>query len=313
VPSYRLWTGDYSYVPTPLVHRAHAATAVSALFDWLDSQPGGPRLLAIDGLPLGGAFHSLLVDEIGRRRAHVVVRDSYTRALFQPDCDPQTYLSRALLPKDRREIQRQRKRLCELGAQLVRLTPHDHAPTWADEFLELEASGWKGRDGSAMACKAPDAAFFREMFVRAHAAERLSATALRLDGQPIAMQILLHAGCGAYGFKTAYDENHARLAPGLHLEIDLIEKARPNGQQSSQQGALRWIDSAAAHYHPLFNRIYTERRCIERWWITTDRALGFAISMVPVLRWAKRSFFSASAEAPQAGPVYKRGRRTPPA
>ncbi len=300
---FRFWEGDYSYVPTPLVDRGRAPVAITAFFDWLAAQPRGQNVLAIDRLELGGPFHGLLIDEIARRRAHVAVRDSYTRALFEPDCDPQTYLARALPAKDRREIQRQRKRLNELGAKVVALTDPADALSWANEFLALEAGGWKGEQGSALASKAADAGFFREMFVAAFAAGRLSTTSLRIEGKPIAMQILLHAGSGAYGFKTCYDESYSKFAPGLHLEIDLIESM-------PSRAPMRWIDSAAAHYHPLFNRIYTERRCVERWLVTPDHAMGLMMSVIPVVRWARRSLFRAvpAAEVPR---INKRGRFQP--
>ncbi|HEY0711376.1 MAG TPA: GNAT family N-acetyltransferase, partial [Polyangia bacterium] len=261
---HRLWEGDYSYVPTPLLHREHAAVALRAFFDWLDGQPRGASLLAIDRLILGGTFHGLLIDEVARRRAHVLVRDSFTRAHFDPDCTPEVYLSRVLSSKDRRELQRQRKRLLEQGATLVSLTSADQVERWADDFLALEASGWKGRGGSAMASDSADATYFREMVRETFAAGKLSSTAWVLDGKPIAMQILLHSGRGAYGFKTCYDETYGKFAPGLLLEIDLIERAKNMG--------LQWIDSAAAHYHPVFNRIYRERRCVERWLLSPDHA-----------------------------------------
>jgi CelD/BcsL family acetyltransferase involved in cellulose biosynthesis len=300
---HRLWEGDYSYVPTPLIHREHAATALQCFFDWLDDQPRGASLLAIDRLILGGAFHGLLIDEIARRRAHVLVRDSFTRAHFDPDCTPEEYLSRVLSAKDRRELQRQRKRLIEQGATLVSLKDAADVERWADDFLALEASGWKGRGGSAMASDPADATYFREMVRNTFAAGKLSSTAWMLNGKPIAMQILLHSGRGAYGFKTCYDETFGRFAPGLLLEIDLIERAKGMG--------LTWIDSAAAHYHPVFNRIYRERRCVERWLLSPDHAEGLGLSAWSVARWLRRSLSERKTELARNVPELKQGRQLP--
>ncbi|HEY0706375.1 MAG TPA: GNAT family N-acetyltransferase [Polyangia bacterium] len=300
---HRLWEGDYSYVPTPLLHREHGAVALRAFFDWLDEQPRGASLLAIDRLILGGAFHGLLIDEVARRRAHVLVRDSFTRAHFDPDCTAEVYLSRVLSSKDRRELQRQRKRLQEQGATLVSLQSQDDVDRWANDFLALEASGWKGRGGSAMASDPADASFFREMVRDCYAAGKLSSTAWVLDGKPIAMQILLHSGRGAYGFKTCYDESFGRFAPGLLLEIDLIERASDMG--------LRWIDSAAAHYHPVFNRIYRERRCVERWLLSPDHAAGLGLSAWSVARWLRRSLSERKTELARSVPEVKQGRQLP--
>ncbi len=284
----RLWTGDYSYVPVPLLRRGRAAEALTAFFDWLERQRRAVALLELERLPLGGPFHGLLIDELARRQAQVHVKHSYTRALFEPDCSGEAYLERVLPAKDRRELQRQRKRLQELGkAEIVAIGPGDDGAAWAEEFLALEASGWKGRHGTAFVSRESDATFFREMFPATLAAGGLTSTALRLDGRPLAMQILLHAGTGAYGYKTCYDEEYARFAPGLQLEIDLMEKFAGRGEGARP---LHWIDSAAVSTHPLFNRIYGERRPIETWLITPDRTLGLVLALAPLTRWLRRSF-----------------------
>ena len=101
------------------------------------------------------------------------------------------------------------------------------------------------------------------------------------------MQILLHSGAGTYGYKTCYDESQARFAPGLQLEIDLMEKVAANVVNNRSP---RWIDSAAVSNHPLFNRIYGERRPIETWFLTPDRTLGLALSLFPLARWLRRTY-----------------------
>jgi CelD/BcsL family acetyltransferase involved in cellulose biosynthesis len=293
VSRLRLWTGDYSYVPVPLLQRGRAAEALATFFDWLERQRRAAPLLEIERLPLGGRFHALLIDEIGRRQTQLLVKQSYTRALFEPDGPVEAYLERVLPAKDRRELQRQRKRLQELGrAEIVSLGPGDDATAWAEEFLALEAAGWKGRSGTAFVSRDGDAQFFREMFPATAAAGGVTSTALRLDGRALAMQILLHAGPGGYGYKTCYDESHSRFAPGLQLEIDLMEKV---AAQAAGSGPLRWIDSAAVSNHPVFNRIYGERRPIETWILTPDRALGLAMSLFPLTRWLRRTYRALTA------------------
>jgi CelD/BcsL family acetyltransferase involved in cellulose biosynthesis len=283
VSHLRMWTGDYSYLPVPLLHRRRAAEALTAFFDWLHSQRRATALLEIERLPLGGPFHGLLIDEITRRGAQRLVNESYTRALCEPEGSAEQYLERVFPGKDRRELQRQRKRLQELGkAEIVTLQPGDDAAAWAEEFLALESRGWKGQHGTALSNRETDARFFREMFVATFAAGALSSTALRLDGKALAMQVLLHNGPGAFGYKTTYDEAYSRYAPGLQLEIDLIEKMG--------RDMVRWIDSAAVSDHPLFNRIYGERRPIETWMITTEPSLGLLLSLVPLARWLKRAW-----------------------
>jgi CelD/BcsL family acetyltransferase involved in cellulose biosynthesis len=304
----RLWADEYTYLAVPLLRRGRAAEAMTAFLDWLAAQKYAPPILEINPLPLGGQFHAALIEELGRRRGQVYVRERDTRALFDPDCDAATYLARVLPSKDRREFQRQRKRLQEMGkVEIVALEPGADAAAWAEQFLALEAGGWKGKNGSAFLCKERDARFFREMFTAAFAEGRLTSTALRLDGKPLAIQLLLHAGLGAYGFKTAYDEAYSKYGPGTLLEIDLIERSAGNP-------AVRWIDSAAVRDHPLFNRIYSERRCLEQCFLTPHPALGSVLSMAPAFRWAKASLLAGArrwlparngVEAPEGEPATK--------
>lgn len=282
VSHFRLFQHDYSYLPTPLLHRTYARPVLTAFFDWLESQKRCQPLLAIDDFPVDGPFHQLLVEEVGRRRAQVLVRDRWTRAVLRPDCDAETYEARALAGKHRKELRRQKRRLGEVGKlEFNTLGPDSsagEAESWLQAFMSLEASGWKGREGTALGSRIPDALFFKEMSRDCHAAGKLAATAVRLDGRALVMQILLRCGAGAFAYKIGYDESFARYSPGVLLELDLVERVA-NGKM------LAWIDSAATRDHPMINRLWTERRAIERWVIGLDPASGLWLAGLPMLQW----------------------------
>jgi CelD/BcsL family acetyltransferase involved in cellulose biosynthesis len=282
LPHLRLWRHDYSYLPIPLVDRAHGGEVLRAFFDWVACQRRAPTVVSFEKLPVGGAFHQLLVDEIGRREASAYVRDRFTRALLAPAAGAESYVAAALSAKHRKELARRRRRLGERGAlQLCELEADGEVERWVEEFLALEASGWKGRQGSAMASTPVDARFFREMACAGHRAGRFMATALRLDGQPLAMQTTLRAGGLGYAFKMAYDERHARCSPGVLLVLDLIERVAGGGP-------LRAIDSVADRDHPMVNELWTERRCIESLMVALGPAMSLALSLAPAARWISR-------------------------
>src|SRR5213078_3334022 len=44
------------------------------------------------------------------------------------------------------------------------LQPGEDLERWIDEFLKLEASGWKGKEGSAMICSEANRRFLTETF-----------------------------------------------------------------------------------------------------------------------------------------------------
>ncbi|HVR61932.1 MAG TPA: GNAT family N-acetyltransferase [Polyangia bacterium] len=283
VPCLRLWQHAYSYVPTPLVDRTHGAAVMTAFFDWLSAQALAPALLVMNKLPVGGPFHQVLIEELGRRRATVLVRDRGTRALLAPDCDAATYQARSMTGKHRRELRRRHKQLASLGQLRVDELPGgDSIDGWIAEFLAIERAGWKGREGTALASNATDARFFAEMARAIHAAGKLSFTAVRLDGRPIAMQVTLRAGRGAFAFKLGYDETFARYSPGVLLALDLVERV------AAGRGAA-WIDSCAAQDHDMVGRLWTERRSLESWVVSGGPASGLLLAAWPALAWLKRT------------------------
>jgi CelD/BcsL family acetyltransferase involved in cellulose biosynthesis len=98
-----------------------------------------------------------------------------------------------------------------------------------ERFLELEASGWKGERGTAIRSDPRSVRLYRG-FARA-AAERgwLRLHLLELDGTPVAGDLSCVVGGGEHLLKTAFDERHARLSPGLVLRAEVLGAAIAEG------------------------------------------------------------------------------------
>jgi CelD/BcsL family acetyltransferase involved in cellulose biosynthesis len=297
LPHLQLWMHDYLYVPVPLVHRDFGKEVLGTFFDWLATQTIAPALLSIEKLPVGGPFHQLLVAELDRRNgngsrqghAHVHVHDRYVRAVLAPRCDAETYQQRALGGKHRKEFRRRKKRLGETGALAFRAIAPGAAVDidgFIASFLALEASGWKGESGSALASRGRDARFFAEMISACHRAGRLQATTMDVAGKPLAMQILLCSGGTLYAFKMAYDEAYARYSPGVLLVLDLVERTAADPEP-------RFIDSAADRDHPMVNQLFTERRNVESLVVGVGSGTSLLLALLPALRWAKRALTRA--------------------
>ena len=67
----------------------------------------------------------------------------------------------------------------------VALAPGEDIGRWIDEFLRLEASGWKGKEGSAMICSEANRRFLTETFTAAYKRGRLEMVGIDLDGKPL--------------------------------------------------------------------------------------------------------------------------------
>ncbi len=253
IPNLSGWVHDNAFCGAPLVRRGFEAAFWQKLLAWADGEAGAALFLHLPLLPGDGPLHAALravLTEQGRPAA-VVHRSE--RALLASDLAPNAYFDGSMSGKKRKELRRQHARLAELG-ELAFERREDEAgvAAWADAFLALELGGWKGREGSALACDPANAVLFRQVIAGAAEAGKLERLTLTVDGQPIAMLANFLTPPGAYSFKTAYDERFARFSPGVLLQREnLALLARPD---------IAWTDSCAAADHPMIERIWREKR-----------------------------------------------------
>ncbi|MDH3225948.1 MAG: GNAT family N-acetyltransferase [Thermoleophilia bacterium] len=128
--------------------------------------------------------------------------------------------------KLRGEVRRVRRRLEETGE----LTEDsgleiDDLEALLAECMDLEASGWKGEQGSALAQREHERALY--LALARWSAERgwLRVPTLRLDGAPIAFQFNVEAHGVKYGLKMGYARELRKFAPGMLLLATEIERA----------------------------------------------------------------------------------------
>ncbi len=132
--------------------------------------------------------------------------------------------------KFRANLRRRARRLAELGAVSVcRVSGAEGLDGALEAFLRLEASGWKGARGTAIARDPRLAAFYRAIARDAAARGALAVRALELDGRAVAIHLgLLHAG--VYHLpKTAYDERLGAVSPGQLLQREVLAECEARG------------------------------------------------------------------------------------
>jgi CelD/BcsL family acetyltransferase involved in cellulose biosynthesis len=128
----------------------------------------------------------------------------------------------ALLSSVSRKLRHQwrsSRRLLDADGGLRLRTTRDQADLDRDldVFLRLEASGWKGRAGTAILCDARAVALFRD-FARAAARQGwLRLSILEIAGTPIAAAYSCVFAGKAFRLKSAFDERLADRSPGLVL------------------------------------------------------------------------------------------------
>ncbi len=100
-----------------------------------------------------------------------------------------------------------------------------------DEVVAVEASGWKTRANTALACQPRMREFFRRYCLRAADQGILRLAFLRIDGRPVAVQLAVEQHDRYSLFKIGYDEEFARCSPGTLLMLHTVRWAAERGLQ----------------------------------------------------------------------------------
>ncbi|WP_420144812.1 GNAT family N-acetyltransferase [Sphingobium sp.] len=250
------WMHRHCFFGAPIVRRGHEIMAWRSFLAQLDTAPWASAFLHLEGLDAAGAnaaaLEALCVEQ--RRRRQEIHR--YDRAMLRSDLSADIYWDTHVRAKKRKELRRLQKRLAEMGTVETRLlTDGRDLPDWCGDFLSLEASGWKGQEGTALACASGDTAFFRAACAAAFDGGRLHMLRIDLDGRAIAMLVNFRHGDGAFSFKIAFDEQLGRFSPGVLIEIANLHAVQGDP-------GIGWMDSCAAADHPMIDSLWAQRRTI---------------------------------------------------
>ncbi|KQT88377.1 GNAT family N-acetyltransferase [Aurantimonas sp. Leaf443] len=176
----------------------------------------------LPGLVEIGDLNACLLEPLRRAAdaedGRVAITERRCRARLLPAPDGPAFWSSTVSGQHRREQQRQRRRLADSGRLdfVVARTPCEIAAS-VEDFLALEAAGWKGARGSAVASDRAVALFFRAYLRDMALAGLVETHALKLDDRPLAVSVSLHAGRRAFTWRIAFDESFRKSSPGLLL------------------------------------------------------------------------------------------------
>jgi CelD/BcsL family acetyltransferase involved in cellulose biosynthesis len=279
------WTHDYGPLGVPLIDRDQPAAAVEAFLDHLTGDASMPALLLLPLIPRQGAFAAVLDAAIARRGLRARVSGAHRRALLAPGAARAGYLERAISAPRRKELRRQRRRLGDIAPVTFRTAASapEIGPALRD-FLVLEASGWKGRAGTA-AAEHPAVRRFMETAVAALAAEgKARVDRLYLNSSAIAATVTLVSGNTAWLWKIAHSEGVARASPGVQLMLDMTDAVLADKR-------LERADSCATADHAMIDHIWRERLALgDRLIAVRATALPFGLACcVEALRRGVRS------------------------
>src|SRR5688572_16159952 len=189
VSHLRMWRHRHCFLGTPLVRRGYARQCLRALADWLGRDRRGAATMIWSEITGDAAFFAALCDTVEDRGAFAFRPWRRERAMLHRLADGEKYLERSLPKASRREFKRLERRLGDHGPVEYRTLQHlADAPRWIDNFMALEAAGWKGVRGSALAASAAGQLFFSRSALEAAKRGRLMMLALYCGEHPVAMK-----------------------------------------------------------------------------------------------------------------------------
>jgi CelD/BcsL family acetyltransferase involved in cellulose biosynthesis len=223
----------------PLRELRSASNAHSCRFDVLAEEPEriaplllshllqdrGWDLLRLLDVPDGGAGWALLrAARRGGLRVHT----------WESQHSPWFALEAVKIsPHFRANLRRRRRRLAERGrVSFRRWTGGEDLEARLERFFKLEASGWKGSRGTAIALEPRLRGFYRELARSQSARGSMVLSELRVGERLVAGHFALECGGTYYLLKPGYDEALADCSPGQLLVEEVVAEARSRGLQT---------------------------------------------------------------------------------
>jgi len=249
----------HAYLGTPVIDSACPEAVLGAMLDYISGDANLPKIVAVTSMSAANATMEALNRVLAARRGALRIFAQIQRPVLSSELDGKTYLERALSSSSRKKLRQHRRRLAEKGALASSIfTDAEDVRRAFEDFLALEASGWKGRSRTALLSKSADTTFTRGMIGTLAARGEAFIHALTLDGRPVSMQIVLQAGSTAFTWKTAYDESLGDFSPGMLLLEDYTAAFLANG-------AIARVDSCSLD-DTGYMAAWTERASIAQLW-----------------------------------------------
>ena len=237
------WTTPLTPMGEPHLDREVPDAALTAFINHL-AHP-----LLLHAVAVNGPFWNCLA----KQDVHVSTLETWARAVLKPKGTFENWIEANIGSKRRKEYRRLSHRLSELGVyEALSLGAGRECKPWAAELLALEASGWKGKRGTAMAKKPEVKAAFLEACQLLNAAGKLRFWKLAVDGKPIAATYAIVEGDRAWLHKIAYDETYAKYSPGVLLILHATE-------QLFAESGISLVDSCAIPGHPMIEHLWRDR------------------------------------------------------
>ncbi len=246
-----VWAHPYAPLGTPLIDRQLAPLVTDALIQHM--RTSGRTIFSIPHLPLKGPAAEALRAAAGRD-GFWTVAERQMRPILSPDqVGGVGEFEKMVSQKRRHDLDRQLRRLCEAGAvSFMWARTASEIESAFNMFLALEAAGWKGRRGTALARRKGVQDFARAAVTRMAQSGNATVDVLRLGENPVAALIRLEQGGMSIPWKVAFNEEFAAFSPGKQLMCDETRRWLADPK-------IERVDPVCEEDNPLMAPLWPER------------------------------------------------------
>jgi CelD/BcsL family acetyltransferase involved in cellulose biosynthesis len=300
LPVMRVPAFSHSYLATPVIDRDCLDDTLDGMLDGIAASHVLPKIMSLDTMGAGGPTYDALVRVLAARGSAPCVFQEVQRPKLASELDGKAYLEKALSGSTRKKLRQHRRKLAEKGALTSSITTDPGAVRKAvEEFLAMEAAGWKGRQGTAIASNAAEAAFMRGAMAALAEHGAAAVHSIHLDGRPVSIQLVARAGAVAFTWKTAYDEAFHDFSPGMLLLEDYTAAFLADK-------SISFVDSCSFD-DTGFMSAWQERQTVADIWIDVRRGGSLEFRALGGLQKAYRD---ARAAAKAAYLTWRKSRKT---
>jgi CelD/BcsL family acetyltransferase involved in cellulose biosynthesis len=243
-----------TYLGTPLVDEERGVEAVKGLLQALleRRQARRSRVLVVQDMT-DGRVAEMFRTATREMKLPLVVFESFERG-FLTRRDPPAH-TQAHSPRTLRNLRRKQRNLGKELGGTAEVVDRGRDAGAIDDYIVLEASGYKAEFGVAMTTVEGEPDYFREMCSRFASDGRLHLLTLTDGKTTAAMVVWVRAGDTLFQFKWSYDEAYAKYSPGLivHTEAMRIFEEDTDAQ---------FVDTCTWGENEMINHLYPDRRRI---------------------------------------------------
>ena len=247
VKSVAFWNHDQCFNSTPLLHRDCPCKVLETMFSFLSDQKYG--LLKIETMLSNSTVNQAVKTATTGFGKSLFVTDTFERSAFEPAENFDQYLLDNVSKNTRKKNRRYIRGLEKIGdVTFEQSDQQSDFEALAHQFLALEQSSWKGRNGTALASEESSQRYYLDSVARLAKAGKARFVSLKLDGKVIAMLSDFESDHEVNAFKTAFDEDFASYSPGILIETHNV--------QLMHDDEIRFADSCTVAGNTTMNRVW---------------------------------------------------------